>query len=1292
MSPSAESSATAGQIHGRTSNGQEARPSMRLAKLTLSGFKSFADPTEFRFDSGITGIVGPNGCGKSNVVDAIKWVLGERSAKSLRGGAMMDVIFAGSATRKPMSAASVTLTFENPVLPEQREVTDEIAVEIDADPMEEIDGPVGPSIIDRHGVRHRALPIDADEVAVTRRLEADGKSEYLINARRVRLRDVKELFLDTGVGADAYAIIEQGRVAALLEANPAQRRAILEEAAGVSKFRLRKEEAQRKLDLAERNLLLVREQLDSSERRLRIVRSQAEKAKRFRELDERRRALRSAVAFDQYHELRTRQEDALRRGAAVQGAREAFVAELAQAEDAQRCAEAERDGLIQRQQALERDRIEAAAAVEQAQQRIEMNRRAQTDSAQQLQADEAVQRSALERAAAAGERAAEAGGRALRAEDRSAEAERTATAALARREQSLSAASEERSRFEQLRESAASHDRERTRLSGRLTAVEERLRDLSAQSRRLAGRVTAAAESVDLLCDQRNRAEVQRLVATDAEAQLHQALLAQARQAEQMGDRAAEIDARAALLRDERTHIDGRRRALEEMQQAHEGLAEAVKRVLADLPKYPGVRGVVGDFVEADRAVAAAAETALEGRLDLLVLSPASSVGGLLALARDLGGRITLLKPDLPALEPVVRAGVPQDAQPLRPLLRVHPAGSAAVDLLLRDTWLVGSIDRALELSTSALLGARIVTTDGDWVGGEGVVAVGRAEAGPTGLLMRRAELGELQVRTADLNTQVQAMESEASQLEAATEQAREAHRDTDARLQTARRAAIESQFSTERLAGELERTRRELALIRDEDRETTNRMGALQTERQQLVDRCAETMRAALEGGEAAEASRNALRNAESAASSSSEAASAARLAAGEATAAVESARRERRLHEHALEEARNQATAAEDQASRRRSHLESLEMAIGEAQSAVGDAERQRDASSQALERATAMLDESARACEEAGRGVRAVRDRASETERAWTEAELERRECELKLETLVATTQTELEIDLPASYEAHLSARESGEFAAPDRLESLREAEGLRESIRALGNVNLDSLGELAGLETSVVALAAQLTDIDQSKGSLAGLVTRLEDVSRARFETTFTRVREHFGGVNGMFRRLFGGGSTDIYLVPDENGVIDWLASGIEIRAKPPGKEPRLISQLSGGEKSMTTVALLMAIFESRPAPFCVLDEVDAALDEANVERFCGALTPFLDRSHFIVITHHKRTMQACHQLYGVTMPQRGVSKRVAVKFEQVSHDGRIAQEAIDAADRQEAAAAVPPAAVASPEPI
>ena len=367
---------------------------MRLAKLTLTGFKSFADRTEFSFDAPITGIVGPNGCGKSNVVDAIKWVLGERSAKSLRGSSMGDVIFAGSAGRKPGGLASVTLTFDNPVL---ERAIDPASAEPVADPAS--DEPVDPAAPDERsplmrGRRNRALPIDAETVDVERRLHRDGTSEYLINGRKARLKDIRDLFLDTGIGADAYSIIEQGKVDAMLLANAVDRRVFFEEAAGVAKFRVRRVEAERKLDRAETNLVRVREQLESTDRRLRIVKGQAAKARLFQELDEKLRALRTGLALHQYRELKDRLSGLTSRITGLERERSEATGVLEAAEADKQQAELERHAALQARQDAERRRASAQHAMQSAEQRRAMTERTLAESRQQLE-DEKSQGAAL---------------------------------------------------------------------------------------------------------------------------------------------------------------------------------------------------------------------------------------------------------------------------------------------------------------------------------------------------------------------------------------------------------------------------------------------------------------------------------------------------------------------------------------------------------------------------------------------------------------------------------------------------------------------------------------------------------------------------------------------------------------------------------------------------------------------------------------------------------------------------------------------------------------------------------
>jgi len=308
------------------------------------------------------------------------------------------------------------------------------------------------------------------------------------------------------------------------------------------------------------------------------------------------------------------------------------------------------------------------------------------------------------------------------------------------------------------------------------------------------------------------------------------------------------------------------------------------------------------------------------------------------------------------------------------------------------------------------------------------------------------------------------------------------------------------------------------------------------------------------------------------------------------------------------------------------------------------------------------------------ELGDEVNAARQRLSIVERNYHALELSKREHEVNREHLEQSAADDLGLDMNIEYPQYRALMADGNVEAVDRDTAVTRIDELRGAIKRLGNVNLDAIEEERDLVGRNEELFRQVGDLDSAREQLIGLIEELSNLSRERFKETFETIRENFAGTNGMFRRVFGGGKADMHLIPnEETGEVDWLESGMEIVAKPPGKEPRSIKLLSGGEKTMTSVALVMAIFQSKPSPFCLLDEVDAALDDANVERFCGVLRTFLDRSHFVIITHNKRTMQAGDQLYGVTMQERGVSRRVAVRFDQVGVDGQIAKEALQASE-------------------
>ncbi|UCD75583.1 MAG: chromosome segregation protein SMC [Phycisphaerales bacterium] len=1238
---------------------------MRLAKITLVGFKSFADAMEFRFDRPITGIVGPNGCGKSNVVDAVKWVLGERSAKSLRGDAMLDVVFAGSAARKPVGCASVTLSFDNPVINGQA-----------AEP-----------------AARRRLSIDAEEVDVTRRLYRDGRSEYLINRKKCRLRDIKELFMDTGIGTHAYSIIEQGRVDAMLTANPVERRSILEEAAGVAKFRARKIEAARKLERTEVNLVRVREQLASTERRLRIVRGQAAKARKFRELDSRYRELRTELALDAYHELRLRLEGLTSRIADLEEQRRSLVDRLGRLEDDKQTSEIARHNLQTRQRDLEQQRLECVAARKHAEQRLELTERNITEAGLRVDEDRVRLEELKQRINDLTNDVVDAEAEITTAGQRVAECERQVNSRAEERARLQEASVEARQRAEQAGEAVSRTRQRQSQAQVRLQSVEGRSEELADQSRRLTGRID------DLDCEE----EECRSALSDAEAQLDSAA-SEVRKCEEeltehdtataaLGERQADLAERLASTRHERAALQSRLHLLEEMHEAREGLGDAVKTVLDRPAAFPGVRGLLGDFIDTDRAHAPLIEAALGDNLQVLLVESLEDLNALEPAVASLQGRVAFLpvRQEIPGtgtdttppgLDGPATATVPGVVTPLLSLLRIDPELKPAVARLLGRTALVPDLAAALALSDGPMRAWRFVTHAGEVLESDGRISLGRpvAQAAGDGWLSRRVERTELKKSIEEIDERILDRSSELNTLLCESAQARQRQETVAEQLHVARRSVVDAQYQAQRIGNEIERIQRQRTAVTGERDELQHRLEDLREEHGELSETGrqlgSQLIRERREAAEAEEAARSTLEKVDSV----QEALTAAKVELGQTGEKLEAARRERRHRELALEEANRQQELHNQQVHRRLSQIEQYEATIADAREEIDSTETAlEDLARQAADLETDLM-EADETVEQAAERLAAGRAKAAHIDRDYHAVEISRREVEVKRESLEERTLEELDLDLTGAYPPYRAEREQEDFSPLERDTAETEAVQLREAIRKLGNVNLDAIEEERLLEQRNEGLIKQVTDIDEAATQLQTLIEDLDTRSRQRFEEAFNSIRDNFAGPDGMFRRLFGGGSADIMLLPDENGRIDWLESGIEIRAKPPGKEPRVISQLSGGEKAMTAVALLMAIFKSKPSPFCVLDEVDAALDDANVDRFCKILPPFLDNSHFIIITHHKRTMATCDQLYGVTMQERGVSKRVAVRVEEVGEDGQISRAAIEKAEARENEAA------------
>jgi chromosome segregation protein len=1272
---------------------------MRLTKLTLAGFKSFADSAEFTFDEAVTGVVGPNGCGKSNIVDAIKWVLGERSSKSLRGTEMLDVIFAGSAGRKPGGMASVTLTFDNPaianpvmvVAPSADEAEPVAGGHATVDPLDAEE----PSVLDMRLRGKRGLPIDADEVEVERRLYRDGTSQYLINGKKARLRDIRELFLDTGIGADAYSIIEQGKVDAMLLASPQERRTIFEEAAGVAKYKQRRIEAERKLEKAQLNLVQTRDQLESTERRLRIVKGQAVKARRFKELDEQLRAWRTALALDQYDLLARQILTLTGEQLAVDDERVRAAATVTGAETDKQDADIARQETASSLRSADQDRLAAEHSQQQASQRAQMTERAIAEAERRAEQDAARladldQRAGETDAAAEVHRAQTAG-----LSEAVVGADRALSAANESRAAAMRALGEHQAKAADRRAHHNRVDRERAGVVASLEADAKRVEAAREQTDRVASRLAAQVA-------ERERVGVDTAgveAAAGAAKARAEGLAAEVAAAEStldtLGTGRREQARRTSDLEQDLARLESRRATLLELTQSRAGYGEAVQLVLASRDAgtgYGGVLGALADLVEASSDDAGILEAALGPDLEALVVESHVSLPSE-DERRALPGRVTFLLAKTP--HEAAHAGV--DLEPFGGRVRavrsmVRSRGGSAVDGLLDRvlgrTFAVGDAETALLLGAGPLSGARFVTPDATIIEPDGRVIAGPRESGTegAGVLARRHELATLETQVADLAARVRderealaATDAEAAAMNARAVEFRAA-------LAGQQRQLLAEQSRLERLAADEARLLRDIRALEQELAALRERSTRLDADRDALRARADALAVELTQAGRDLVELEAAVKTAQAAVESATERMTAARVDSGKAAEQLAAARREASRLDAARDELSRQRRDAASQIEHASARVEEHRRVLAE--SAVASAEaaalavdlRVKVEGLQAdLARADAAASDAARRLTDARRG-------AGEAEKRWASIEMARREAEIKRETLEDRAREDLSLDLAGLHPEYRELLDSGGVVRPDHDRAQGEIEALRGEVRRLGNVNLDSIEEETQLAARNDELIRQVADIDDACGRLAELIAQLNTVSKERFGEVFDKIRGNFGGEQGMFRRLFGGGKAEVRLMPlikevDGQKVVtdetDILESGIEIIAKPPGKEPRSISQLSGGEKTLTAVALLMAIFRSKPSCFCVLDEVDAALDEANVNRFNTVIRQFTDLSHFIVITHNKRTMQSADRLYGVTMQERGVSKRVSVNFNQVARDGTIIESSPDTAKAEPA---------------
>ncbi len=1199
---------------------------MRIRRLDIVGFKSFMDKTVVAFDEGVTGVVGPNGCGKSNVADAIRWVLGEQSARHLRGRSMEDVIFNGSESKPPLSMAEVMLTFVND--------------------------------------RPSELPVQFQgfgEITVGRRLFRTGESEYLVNGVQARLLDVNDLFFGSGVGRTAYSIIEQGRIGQIVSARPEDRRAIIEEAAGITKYKKRREAAERKMDATQQNLMRVADIVQELGKQLESLNRQARKAEKYKALKGQIRELELRAAAARYLELTATRRAAEERHALLKAEEAELVARLAgldQAVEQDRAGAAESEArlaqLTTREHELESAARVSEVSVEAASRELDQiaeRTRAQAaeveslkDQAEALAAErEALlrQRDDLQSLGSSDE------GRLFEAETALREAGREQGALQSDADRARAAAAAAQSEATSHRSQLAHLERQRADLRARIERNRAEADELARRSGQLDG---ARARHVEKLGQTR-----QLKLRLDEQRGAQEELLERTR-AEFIQN-----EAKLITLREELADKRSRLQSLLEIVRNYEGYGRGVRSLMTRAGHGEGsdrgVFGLVADVVSAPVEYENAIEAVLGERLQYVIVeSHSQGVEAIDYLKSAAEGRASLI--------PMARLrdaegggggeadrGHPGFVAGCLDVVRFDPSYDKVARFLLGDAVIVRDLPSALEIWQQSAQKRTLVTLDGEVLDPYGVVTGGPLEGEGHGALQRRREVQELEEIVRGFEAEFSLAQERHRTLQARLLQLEAALKSLDKDGRAKELALLEEEKDLARVGEELERVADRSGLLGAERSQLEETLGALAREEEEHRVAAAT---ADAEQGRAEERAREAvaaleltrargdvltseLMNLKVKVAADAER----REGIGAALKRIEDARREVDERRARLFAALSEANA---RASELRGRLEGTRVDLGRLGQDLALA-REELAHARAAHEAIVTASR-AREAE-----ARELRGRAEAVRQADAEASLTARENALALAHLEEQTRERCQAELKWEVARFHLEKPPGE---PER-ERLEELKGQAERMGAINLTAIEEFDELSGRHTF---MSEQKGDLERSLADLKAAILKINRASRERFQETFDRVNEKFQQV---FPRLFSGGRAGLVLTAAEGDG----EQGVEIFAQPPGKKLQSVNLLSGGEKALTAVSLIFAIFLIKPTPFCLLDEVDAPLDDANVGRYNEMVREMSRGSQFILITHNKRTMEMVDTLYGVTMEEPGVSKLVSVRLSERAREAAAA---------------------------
>lgn len=1185
---------------------------MKIKKITIHGFKSFVDKVTLNLSSGTSGIIGPNGCGKSNIVDAIRWVLGEQNARHLRGKLMEDIIFNGSEARKPLGMAEVVLTFSNE------------------------DGQAG------------ARFASFTEIEISRRLYRSGESEYYINKVQCRLRDIIDLFTDTGVGTSAYSIIEQGQVGWLVSAKPEERRIIFEEAAGINKYKHKKDAALRRLDATKENLTRVSDIISEVKRQLNSLNRQAKKAERYKLLKEDLRSIDLYLSSLEYNRVKESAEASRKRLETIKDEELAF-----------------QTGATARETLLEEiktDFLAAESAYKEIRERVfriekDIQEQEQAATLARVRVEELTRnderlRSEIEDLKA-GSFAAAAEIETLKAsiEEVSSFIERE-SARLAESSSLLEAAAAElREKEEELRVQRSETLRTSTRISDIRHSIQSQIKDeenlrmrearANTEMKEAAGGLAEREEPLRILTEKLSGAEGRREAATEELGDMRRRLEGL------MGEKAAAAEG-LKKAKDEHARAGAKLATLEEMEKNHESLKDGARSIMQKESKR-GVLGLVADVIETNAGYEKAVEAVLGDRLQTVVVEShkdgVDAIDYLKANSAGRGSFVPVREARSAPPVPVQAGGAAMNgARELIGEVKVKEGYQSIINYLLGEVLIVDDLASGLELWGGGAY-RTLVTRDGEVIDPQGTITGGAANAAEGGILQRRGEIkatrelaSRLDATVSEAEEALGTVEGAIASTEAALEEKREALHALDLE-----KVAVQSELKrlteeTARLRGVEQAASVEITEAERKLSEITVKKAELLKEREELEQSMAEKEERAerLSGeitGLAAkkESLSSVVTEIRVAMAQTKERHESLQKLVSEKTSMIEATARKIESKTEEIERARAEVEAKTSQTGEIKARLEEL----------LADVDRVKKEEVSQNERLEGL---NARMREVEGE-LKSIKSQYSELQELKGELSIELREMELSAGNLKEKIAERYGTDIDAFDPASAGVDVEG----PPDLEALEVRRGdLRRRIADLGEVSLSALEEYAELDSRHAFLLDQQADLTASCDSLHAVINRINRTTREKFRRTFDEINAQFQ-IN--FPKFFNGGKAELRLTEDT----DVLEAGVEIVAQPPGKKLQNITLLSGGEKALTATSLIFSIFLIKPSPFCLLDEVDAPLDDANIDRFNLFVKDMSQLSQFILITHNKRTMEMADALYGITMEEPGVSKVISVEF-------------------------------------